>query len=78
MSVVRIVPGLQYAQDGAQYTVGTRLFVDDIEIDGVVRIELTAEISETWRATVVLSGCRIDAGRMKASEQDGIKKTGLC
>ena len=38
----------------AQVAQGTRCYVGDTELTGVVRIELVAEVNELWRARVDL------------------------
>lgn len=49
--LLRIVPP-DRSGDGAQLTQGTRCYVGDQELTGVVRIELVAQVNDVWKAKV--------------------------
>ena len=51
MANVRIVPP-SCDGDGVCNTQGTKVYVDDKEISGVYRIELTADTNDLWRAEI--------------------------
>lgn len=47
---IRIVPPPGGA--GPMLTRGTKVFVGDVEVKGVFKIEITADLDSVWRATV--------------------------
>lgn len=62
--LARIVP----AESGgkAQMTQGTRVLVGDVELQGVTRIVLTAELDDVWRAEI---HCHVHAPQVEALAQ---------
>ena len=49
--LLRIVPP-DLQGDGPHRTQGTKLFVGEQELTGVVRVEIVAEVNDVWKANV--------------------------
>ena len=56
MKTVRIVAPPVDAEAGVSLAVGTRVFVGDVEVPGVYKVELVAEVDNAWKAKIHCHG----------------------
>lgn len=51
MSYVRIVPR-KNEEEGATSTMGTKVYVGEEEVHGIVGVTITGKVDDVWRATI--------------------------
>lgn len=50
--IARIIPAPPTDKDGISVTTGTRVMVGDVELTGVTKITLVADVNDVWKAQI--------------------------